>query len=88
MVTDSFHGTVFSIIFKKRFICFKEYNDDNRFNDLAKIFNIENRIFYLNSTLPIEILEQPLFINETKLMILKRESINYLKKNLNIKNME
>lgn len=82
VITDSFHGTVFSIIFKKPFICLHKKNNDNRFNDLAEIFNIQNRIFYLNSTLPISLLKQKLIFNETKLIILKRESINYLKKNL------
>ena len=82
VITDSFHGTVFSIIFKKPFICLHKKNNDNRFNDLAELLNIKNRIFYLNSTLPISLLKQQLIFNETKLMILKRTSLIYLKKNL------
>ena len=83
VITDSFHGTVFSIIFKKPFISFKYEKNDNRFNDLAEIFELKNRIIYINSTIPpVSLLSQPLNINETKLMLLKNESINYLKKNL------
>ena len=56
---------------------------DNRFNDLAEIFELKDRIIYINSTIPpISILNQPFHINDTKLMLLKKESINYLKKNL------
>jgi len=83
VITDSFHGTVFSIIFKKPFITFKNLKNDNRFNDLAEIFELKDRIIYINSTIPpISILNQPFHINDTKLMLLKKESINYLKKNL------
>ena len=98
VITDSFHGTVFSIIFKKPFISFKYEKNDNRsnkfdlnililitlkINDLAEIFELKNRIIYINSTIPpVSLLSQPLNINETKLMLLKNESINYLKKNL------
>ena len=83
VITDSFHGTVFSIIFKKPFISFKKIDNDNRFNDLAEIFDLKNRIFYINSTIPpISLLNQPLNINDSKLMLLKEESINYLRQNL------
>ena len=83
VITDSFHGTIFSIIFKKPFISFKMKKADNRFNDLANVFNIKDRIFFINSKPPVSLLSEPLFINEKELMFLKRESIKYLKKNLN-----
>lgn len=83
VITDSFHATIFSIIFKKPFVTIiNNFNDHSRFNSLDKIFNIKNRIFDLNTTPPISLLKEPLIINETKLRILKKESIDYLKKNL------
>ena len=83
ILTDSYHGTLFSIIFNKPFISFtKNGLNESRFNSLDKIFNIRNRIFKFYSFPPISLLNLPLIINDTKLMILKRESINYLKKNL------
>lgn len=83
VITDSFHGTIFSIMFKKPFISFQKYSIDSRFKSLDEIFNIKNRIYNINSTPPISLLNQPLIINDTKLLSLKIQSINYLKKNLN-----
>ena len=83
VITDSFHGTLFSIIFKKPFVTFiNRLNDNSRFKSLDEIFNIKNRIFTLKSFPPISLLNQPLIINESKLISIKKESINYLKKNL------
>ena len=83
VITDSFHATVFSIIFKKPFITFiNRLNDNSRFKNLDEIFNIKNRIFNLKSFPSILLLNEPLIINETKLISLKKESINYLKNNL------
>ena len=67
VITDSYHGTIFSIIFKKPFISFQEELVDSRFNSLKKILDIQNRIFTFDSIPPISLLNQPLIINETKL---------------------
>lgn len=86
MITDSYHGTVFSIIFKKPFVSFiNNFNDHSRFNSLDEIFNIKNRIFDSYTMPPISLLTQNLTLDDTKLMSLKKESIDYLKKNLNLK---
>ena len=83
VITDSFHGTVFSIIFKKPFVSFVNFfNDRSRFNNLDEIFNISNRIFDLNSTPSISLLNQPIDYNPRKLIKLRIASIDYLKKNL------
>ena len=45
VVTNSYHATIFSIIFKKPFLCFVPKNGANaRFDTLKEIFNIKNRI--------------------------------------------
>ena len=45
VITDSFHGTVFSIIFNKPFIVIgNEYRGLSRIHSLLKLFNIENRL--------------------------------------------
>ena len=86
VITDSYHATVFSIIFKKAFISFVNTdNDHSRFNSLNEIFNINNRIFEYNETPPVFLLKKSLNINNKKLIKLKRDSIQYLKKNLNNK---
>jgi len=41
--TDSFHGSVFSIIFKKPFVVFKRGNMNSRIDTLLSKFNLENR---------------------------------------------
>ena len=84
IITDSYHGTLFSIIFNKSFITFVyEKSGNDRFNTLKEVFNLGNRIYNLSSEPDITLLETPLIINRTLLNKLKEKSINYLKKNLN-----
>ena len=84
VITDSFHGTLFSIIFNKPFISFVyKFQGQGRFNNLKDLFNLNNRIFEYNSTPNIDILEKPLNINKYILQKLKKKSIDFLKKNLN-----
>ena len=65
VITDSFHGTVFSLIFKKPFVSFvNKMNDHCRFNNLHEIFNISDRIFDLNSTPPLSLLNQSIGIKK------------------------
>ena len=49
VLTDSYHGTIFSIMFNKPFISFIDTNTRNlgkgRFDSLKEVFNLENRIF-------------------------------------------
>ena len=86
VITDSFHGTIFSIIFNKPFISFVyTIKGKERFNSLKYIFNLDNRIFDYKSRPDIEILDKPLNLNRDLLEKLKKESIDYLKTNLNIK---
>jgi len=95
VITDSYHGTLFSIIFNKPFISFElEVNGNERFNTLKDIFNLTERIFELksnpdnpnNPVIPvnpdIKLLEKPLKINQKVLNSLKMKSINFLKRNL------
>ena len=46
IITDSFHGVVFSIIFNKLFIAFSnKQRGKARFDSLKEIFCLEDRIF-------------------------------------------
>ena len=84
--TDSFHGTVFSIIFKKPFITMKNYKrGGERFLSLLNPINLTNRLF-----------DKPNCINERyelydsidyeipyqKLNVIKSFSYNWLKNSL------
>ena len=77
VVTNSFHGTIFSIIFNKPFISYtNNINYDARFSSLKEIFNISNRIIDISSTPDYRLLEIPLNINKSLLNSLKANSIN------------
>ena len=49
IITDSFHGCIFAIIFNKPFIClYNRARGNARFDSLIKLFNINNIIYSLN----------------------------------------
>ena len=82
VISDSYHGSVFSIIFNKPFISFINYGrGGQRFVSLKDTFNLHNRIIdSRNSTTNLSLLLEPLVINQTKLSELKAISINFLRK--------
>jgi hypothetical protein len=83
VITNSFHGTVFSIIFKKPFITFFFKNSPKeRLISLKEALQIKGRFYEYNQTPDIKLLTTPLRINSHLLNSLKIRSINYLKKNL------
>ena len=87
MITDSYHGTVFSIIFNKPFLTFINNNRCNiRFISLKQTFQLGNRFIYpqiFNET-EIDILTKQPDIDLTNFNILKKNSVKFIKKNLNI----
>jgi hypothetical protein len=53
VITDSFHGTVFSIIFNKPFLVFTNKERGNaRFDSLLKLFHLEDRLITGNEIKP------------------------------------
>ena len=86
VICDSYHGSVFSIMFNKPFISFINYGrGGQRFASLNETFLLSNRIIdSRNSTVNISLLLEPLVINQTRLNELKNISINFLEKNLGI----
>ena len=85
VITNSFHGTIFSIIFNKPFISFLfKKSPKERFISLKETLEIKNRIFGYNQIPNINLLKTPLNINHTLIASLKNNSINFLKKNLGI----
>ena len=86
VITNSFHGTIFSIIFNKPFVSFIfKDSPKERLISLKNTFQIENRIFQYNQIPNVSLLTTPLNINYDLINSLKSQSINYLKKNLGIK---
>ena len=83
VITNSYHGTVFSIIFRKPFVTFiYKYGNNDRFDSLKRIFNIGNRIFEYNKIPNFNLLTLPLDIDQNLFDLLKTKSIEYLKNNL------
>lgn len=88
VLTNSFHGTVFSVLFKKKFfveMISKDGRTNYRSKNLLKDLNLEDRII---ENIDINNIDTDTEINYDKSMeVLKKkreESISYLKKILNI----
>jgi len=87
MITDSYHGTVFSIIFKKPFITFINNKRGNiRFFSLNQTLNLGNRFIDKNnfSKIDNDVFSKFPNINKTNFNILKERSILFLRKNLGL----
>lgn len=58
IITDSFHGTVFSIIFNKPFIAIaNRQRGITRFTSLLKMFGLESRLVYSSNQITEELLQ-------------------------------
>jgi hypothetical protein len=85
IVTDSFHGTVFSIIFNKPFVVTgNKERGMARFSSLLKMFGLENRLISASSELDSEIIYGKIEWNDINNMISskRKDSIGFLTKNL------
>ena len=87
VIADSFHGTVFAIMFNKPFISFSNLNRGKaRFDSLKEVFHLRNRIIepFRYAKIDINLLLEPPNINQTLFNEIRNFSINYLKKNLDM----
>lgn len=83
VITDSFHGVVFSIIFNKPFIVIgNESRGLTRFTSLLKTFNLENRL--ISSPNEVNIIDTPIdFLEVNKIKKEKKaESIDFIIRSL------
>ena len=87
IITDSYHGTVFSIIFNKPFITFiNARRGRGRFNSLNETFGLNGRIVDSNNmNVNYNLLLEPLNINKTVFNELRNSSLAFLRKNLGLK---
>jgi hypothetical protein len=85
VITNSFHGILFSIIFKKPFVAFNPENRGNeRFNTLKDVYGLQKRIASKNYQPNISLLTGPFDVDMKVFDDLRSKSIDYLKKNLRI----
>jgi hypothetical protein len=90
VLTDSFHGTIFSIMFNKPFLSFMDTTNTRfgkgRFDSLKEVFCLEKRIIdpLKSNNISLNLLKEIPNINQTLFNELKSFSIDYIKKNLDI----
>lgn len=85
VITDSFHGTVFSILFHKKFIVVaNEYRGLTRLQSLLKMFGLENRLIMSFSDFKIsDLLAEIDYESVDTILNQEREkSFSFLRKNL------
>lgn len=81
VVTNSFHGTVFSILFERNFFIVTPNTLSGRITDLLRMLNLETRI--INGKANIDIDKAIDYVKVRQLLEKEKEySINYLKKGI------
>lgn len=85
VITDSFHGTVFSILFNKPFISIANKGRGlTRFTSLLKLFHLEDRLIFSSEDFVPENLKEIDWDKTNAILNQEKEkSIQFLKKNLN-----
>ena len=85
VITDSFHGTVFSIIFNKPFwVIYNTHRGNTRFDSLLKMFGLTERIIDISDYSNIDF-KKSINWNSVNTIKQKRkqDAIDFLKNNLN-----
>ena len=85
IITDSFHGTLFSIIFNKKFISIgNKRRGLSRFTSILKQLDLEDRLLLSVEDFKPEILNKDIDWNlvNSKLSIAKENSLDFLNSNL------
>lgn len=85
IITDSFHGTLFSIIFNKKFISIgNKRRGLSRFTSILKQLGLENRLILDVSDFSPELLNEDVDWDSVniKLEMERKESLDFLKNNL------
>ncbi len=79
VVTNSFHGTVFSVLFQKPFVSVINNKRGSRLRDLLKALDLEERLIHVDSELPGNPIEDLDYRNiEARLTHLREQSIQFL----------
>ena len=82
IITDSYHGSVFSLIFNKPFICLRnKMRGNDRFDDLCIRFNIEDRFIESLNNINLELFNIKPNCN-SKILEYRKDSLDFLTKAL------
>lgn len=82
IITNSFHGTVFSILFNKKFVSVRIKTTSSRVENLLKSLNIQYKLISDIVELDNAIIDYDISSVESKLNELRNNSINYLKREI------
>ena len=85
VITDSFHGTAFAIMFNKPFFALgNRKRGIARFTSLLKIFDLEERLILDNYTIENGLIEKSVDWDKVNSILVseKEKSMNFLKNNL------
>lgn len=78
IITDSYHGSVFSLIFNKPFICLRnKARGNDRFDDLSIRFDIGNRFIETLNEIKLDLFQNAPNAND-KISSLRRDSLMFL----------
>lgn len=82
VITDSFHGTVFAILYSKPFIVISNHKRGSvRFTSLLRPLELEHRLLQSSDEITLELLEEKIDFARvtTRLDILREQSLNFLR---------
>lgn len=85
IITDSFHGTVFSILFQKPFISLvNKERGASRFESFLSALGLEHRMLYDTKDYKPQIAQEPIDYEKVNLKLeeLRKSSFNFLKENI------
>lgn len=88
IVTDSYHGTIFSILYHKKFITIERFNENDaicqnsRIDQLRYNFSLSDEIVPQCLPLKLSFVETDYSLIEKRLEELRKDSFDYLKKSL------
>lgn len=84
VLTDSFHATVFSNIYKVKHFVFNrpDFEMSERITSLLDLFGTRERFFKADAEIMYNMKDRPVLINEQKLEEKKKESLEFLRANL------
>lgn len=81
VVTNSFHATVFSILYGKKFVTFKTKHSFSRMVDLLNELSLDDRLMHENLSIDDEIDYHSV---ESKLHRMREKSITYLRESISL----
>ena len=87
IISTSFHGVAFAILFEKQFFVLNMNENANRVTDLLKLISLEERYIWETENIEDLYKKEQIDYNQVKekLNILRRKSIDFLLRNLSDK---